>query len=292
MLDATLSAPDRARERRVRHDRLAPMRRPERRPVVSELGALDERDDLELFRRFAQTRDRATRNRLVERHMGLAAHIARRYGRSGGTEDDLRQVAMLGLVKAVDRFDPEFGVGFAAFAGTTIEGELKRHFRDKTWTVRVPRAAKELHLLVRRAAEELQQRDGRSPGVDELAAHLGIERDDVLRGLAASAAYRVGGLEAPSDGDEGGSSADRSSALSVDEVGYDHAVDRRVVDDLLRRLPAREREIVRLRFYEQQSQSEIAAVVGVSQMHVSRLLRRAFEQMREWMSEDEPTRAE
>lgn len=256
--------------------------------AMRETMPADERDDLELFRRFAETRDRSTRNRLVERHMGLAAHIARRYGRSGGAEDDLRQVAMLGLVKAVDRFDPEFGVGFAAFAGTTIEGELKRHFRDKTWAVRVPRAAKELHLLVRRAAEELQQRDGRSPGVDELATYLGVERDDVLRGLAASAAYRVGGLESPSDGDDANGSNDRSAALSVDEVGYERAVDRRVVDQLLARLPEREREIVRLRFYEQRSQSEIAAVVGVSQMHVSRLLRRAFEQMRDWLEDNGP----
>jgi RNA polymerase sigma-B factor len=124
--------------------------------------------------------------------------------------------------------------------------------------------------------------------VDELAAHLGIERDDVLRGLAASAAYRVGGLESPSDGDDTNGSNDRSAALSVDEVGYERAVDRRVVDQLLERLPEREREIVRLRFYEQRSQSEIAAVVGVSQMHVSRLLRRAFEQMRDWLEDDVP----
>ena len=222
--------------------------------------------------------------------MGLAAHIARRYGRSGGSQDDLRQVAMVGLVKAVERFDPEFGAGFAAFAGSTIEGELKRHFRDKTWTVRVPRAAKELHLVVRRAADELQQRNGRSPGVDELAAHLGIDRDDVLRGLAASAAYHVGGLDGPGDADdEPGSGADRSASLSVDETGYEHVVDSQVVAGLLDRLPAREREIVRLRFYEQRSQSEIAAAVGVSQMHVSRLLRRAFEQMREWMDHDDPS---
>jgi len=112
-------------------------------------------DDLELFYEFASTRQRSIRNRLVERHMGLAAHIAKRFSRPGGTEEDLRQVAMLGLVKAIDRFDPHYGVRFAAFAGSTIEGELKRHFRDHSWTVRVPRSAKDLHLLVRRATDEL-----------------------------------------------------------------------------------------------------------------------------------------
>src|SRR5512141_1984198 len=120
-------------------------------------------DDLDLFVEFAANRSRSLRNRLVERHMGLAAHIAKRFSRHGGTEDDLRQVAMLGLVKAVDRFDPDYGVPFAAFAGSTIEGELKRHFRDHSWVVRVPRSAKDLHLLVRRATDELVQQSGRSP---------------------------------------------------------------------------------------------------------------------------------
>src|SRR3954465_9566784 len=146
-------------------------------------------DDLELFVEFANTRGRATRNRLVERHMGLAAHIAKRFSRPGGAEEDLRQVAMLGLVKAVDRFDPNFGVPFAAFAGSTIEGELKRHFRDHGWAVPVPRAAKQLHLIVRRAADELVQSNGRSPSVAEIAEHVGLDREDVLRGLSASAAY-------------------------------------------------------------------------------------------------------
>ena len=237
-------------------------------------------DDDTLFRQYAESRDRVLRNEIVERHLGLAAHIAKRYtGRSSG-DDDLRQVAMLGLVKAVDRFDPDHGAAFSSFAGTTIEGELKRHFRDKTWTVRVPRSAKELHLSVRRATEELSQRLGHSPTVDEIARHLEIDRDDVFRGLAASAAYSVGTLDGPGTDDD--YSPDRQRALADDEDGYEQSDARAEIVRLLDRLPEREREIVTLRFFDELSQAEIAEQVGISQMHVSRLLRRSFEQMRQW----------
>ncbi len=243
-------------------------------------------DDLDLFVEFAANRSRALRNRLVERHMGLAAHIAKRFSRHGGTEDDLRQVAMLGLVKAVDRFDPHYGVPFAAFAGSTIEGELKRHFRDHSWAVRVPRSAKELHLMVRRASDDLVQSTGRSPSVEEIAAHLAVDRDDVLRGLSVSAASRVGSLSA--GGNDGSSDAplDRIGALATEDPGFEHAIEADVVERLLSRLPERERRIVQLRFYEQLSQAEIAAAVGVSQMQVSRLLRASFEQMRDWLTDE------
>ena len=220
-------------------------------------------EDLELFFEFASTRHRSIRNRLVERHMGLAAHIAKRFSRPGVADDDLRQVAMLGLVKAVDRFDPEFGVPFAAFAGSTIEGELKRHFRDHSWVVRVPRSAKDLHLLVRRATDELVQPSGRSPSVDEIAAHLGVERDDVLRGLAASSAYHVGTIQPGGTDGDTETPLDRVDALASEETGYDHALDNDLVARLLAQLTEREQEIVRLRFYEQQSQEQIAAAVGV-----------------------------
>ena len=243
-------------------------------------------DDLELFYEFASTRQRSIRNRLVERHMGLAAHIAKRFSRPGGTEEDLRQVAMLGLVKAIDRFDPHYGVRFAAFAGSTIEGELKRHFRDHSWTVRVPRSAKDLHLLVRRATDELVHKSGRSPSVDEIAAHLGVERDDVLRGLAASSAYHVGTIHSVGNDGDGDTPLDRIDALASEESGYEQAMDSHIVSGLLARLPDREREIVRLRFYEQMSQEQIAEAVGVSQMQVSRLLRASFEKMRQWMDAD------
>lgn len=244
----------------------------------------DAGDDLDLFREFASTRDRAVRNQLVERHMGLAVHVAKRFGRTGRRDEDLRQVAMVGLVKSVERFDPEYGVSFTTFAGRTIEGELKRHFRDHSWAVKVPRSGKDLHLAVRRAAAELEQRDGSSPGVDAIADHLRVDRDDVLRGLAVSAAASVEPIDRP--GDEG-SATDRHTALAADDDSLERVEQRQEIGRLLERLPERERRIVSLRFYEEMTQSEIADVVGVSQMQVSRLLRRSFEQMREW-AEDPP----
>jgi RNA polymerase sigma-B factor len=250
---------------------------------MTETSVAPDADDDTLFRRYATSKDRKVRNEIVERHLGLAAHIAQRFGTGRGPDDDLRQVAMLGLVKAVDRFDPDYGAAFSSFAATTIEGELKRYFRDRTWTVRVPRSAKELHLAIRRATEELSQANGRSPTVDQLAAHLQVDRDDVLRGLAATAAYSVGTIDGSGADDDGAS--DRQGFLADEEVGFDQSDDRRVVADLLDRLPEREREIVRLRFYEGLSQAEIADAMGISQMHVSRLLRQSFEQMRHWMSD-------
>jgi len=240
-----------------------------------------ELDDLDLFREFAASRSREIRNRLVERHMGLAAHISQRYGQSGRHDDDLRQVAMMGLVKAVDRFDPEYGAAFSAFAGRTIEGELKRHFRDTSWTVKVPRSGKELHLLVRRAVSELEQSHGVSPTVDAIADHLQIDREDVLRGLAATAAASVGTLDAGTDGHDVGT--DRQSALAADDRSFEHSENRQIIDGLLTELEPREQEIVRLRFFEEKSQQEIAELVGISQMHVSRLLRQSFERMRRAM---------
>ncbi len=243
-------------------------------------------EDLELFHSFVANPTRRRRNELVERHMGLAAHIAKRFSRSGLHDDDLRQVAMIGLVKAVDRFDPEHGAAFSSFAGLTIEGELKRHFRDTSWTVKVPRSAKELHLLVRNAADELSSRNAASPSVEDIADHLGIERDDVLRGLAATAAYNVGTLDAGSSDDGDSGPTDRQAALGSDDPMFEHAENVTVLTELLERLPERERQIVRLRFFEQETQSDIADLMGMSQMHVSRLLRKSFEQMRTWMDGD------
>ena len=233
--------------------------------------------DTELFRQLRRTGSRRLRNQIVERHIGLAVHISKRFSR-GRSDDDVRQVAMLGLVKAVDRFDPEHGAAFGSFAGLTIEGEIKRHFRDKTWTVRVPRRAKDLHLLVRDAGEEISVATGASPSVDDIAAHLGIDRDDVLRGLAATAAYQVGSLDTSNGDDE--PAGDRRMALASEETGFGETVDRHLVEQLLDVLPERERRIVELRFYAEKSQSEIAEHLGISQMHVSRLLRKSFEQMR------------
>ncbi len=229
-----------------------------------------------LFERSAGG-DRVARNLLVERYMGLATHISKRFAGRGRAED-VRQAAMIGLIKAVDRFDPDLGFPFSAFAGSTIEGELKRFLRDASWVVRVPRSAKELHLAIRRASEELTQRLGRSPTVAELAAHLRVDQDEVIRGLAAGAAYEVGSLDAPVGGPDG-----PPPAVADHERGYGDVLDASVVTRLMDKLPAREREIVRQRFFEERSQSEIAASLGISQMHVSRLLRKSFELMRTWL---------
>lgn len=252
---------------------------------MSDIDTSSDLDDLDLFREFAATKKRRLRNQLVERHMGLAAHIAKRYSRAGRRDDDLRQVAMIGLVKAVDRFDPEYGAAFSSFAGRTIEGELKRHFRDASWTVKVPRSAKELHLQVRNGATELEQRNGTSPSVDEIAEHLQIERDDVLRGLAASAASTVGTIDGGNNDDD--MPTDRQAALAEDDGMFEHAENIHLLTRLVAELPERQQEIIRLRFFEEKSQSEIADQIGVSQMHVSRLLKRSFEQMRDLMTAEQ-----
>jgi RNA polymerase sigma-B factor len=227
-----------------------------------------------LFAEFARTRNRRLRNELVERHMGLAAHVARRFGRRGPSDDDLRQVAFLALVKAVDRFEPERNVAFSTFAGRTIEGEIKRHFRDNTWTVSVPRSAKEIHLQLRRATDELTQTLGRAPTVPQLAVRLGVETDVVIEGIAAGSAYSTASLDAPALVEGPG------SELGSEDPGFGSVADSSIVGELINRLPTREREIVRLRFYEELTQGEIAERMGMSQMHISRLLRRSFEQMR------------
>lgn len=230
----------------------------------------------ELFRELKRTGRRRIRNQIVEEHMGLAIHIARRFSSTSQRDDDLEQVAMFALVKAADRFDPDLGVPFSSFAGRTIEGELKRHFRDKTWSVKVPRSAKDLHVAVRRANDELTGALNRSPTVDEVADHLQVDRDDVIIGLSAGDARRVSTIDpGPDDG-----AADRNAAIATPERGFADVENEAVVEELIDTLPEREREIVRLRFYGELSQSDIAERVGVSQMHVSRLLRRSFEMLR------------
>lgn len=233
----------------------------------------------ELFVEYRSTRRRRTRNRLVEAHIGFAHHIAARYANRGVADEDLRQIALLALVKAVDRFDPEVGAAFTTFAGHTIEGELKRHFRDGAWAVRVPRSTKELHLQVRKASELLTASLGRPPSVAEVANHLEVDQDQVVEALGAAAAFTARSLDRVSSPD--GAGADRAAQLASDDDTLEATVDRVLVERLLAELPERERTIVELRFFGNKSQTDIAEVVGVSQMHVSRLLRRAMTLMRD-----------
>jgi RNA polymerase sigma-B factor len=231
-----------------------------------------------LFVAYQASGERAVRNRLVEAHRGLAASIANDYRGRGVDLDDLVQIAMLGMLKAVERFYPERGIPFSSYASRTVNGEIKRYFRDRTWAVRPPRSAQERHLDLRRARTALSSRLGRPPTVDELAAELDISPDDVLDAVEAGAAYRATSLDARRAGDEdGGPLADR---LPAGDAPNGPVEMRLLVDQLLDQLPDREAEIMRLRFYDELTQSEIAERMGISQMHVSRLMRRCLGDLR------------
>lgn len=230
------------------------------------------------FVEYRRTGERQLRNELIEAHQGLAAHLARRFANRGEQLDDLKQVAFVGLLKAVERFDPDRNLEFSTFATATIEGELKRHFRDKTWAIRPPRRRQELHLRLGGAVSELSQKLGRAPRVPEVAAHLNVTEDEVLDAMDAGGAYRPTSLDAPRGGTE---SMSLQSRIGTEDTGFELAEHRLIVEELLATLPEREQTIVRLRFFEDMGQAEIAERVGISQMHVSRLLARTLLQLRE-----------
>lgn len=237
--------------------------------------------DDELLLRWWEHRNVEDRDALVKANMGLARSCARRFASRGEPLDDLEQVAMLGLVRALDRFDPTKGIPFAGFAIPTITGELRRHFRDTTWSVHVPRRAKDLHVRIPTTIEEMRLRLGRPPTPNELAEELSCTLDQVIDALDAGMAYR----SASTDTEEGARAA-TLSLLARSESGGDARLE---VEELLRILPERQRRIGWLRFYEDLSQQEIADIVGASQVHVSRLLRDALRQMRSASSADLPS---
>jgi RNA polymerase sigma-B factor len=222
------------------------------------------------FRRLRESGDRKLRNELIEEHRWIAANAARRFADKGEPIDDLIQVAMLGVLKAVERFDPGVGVPFISFAMPTVLGELRRHFRDATWAMRVPRRVKDLRTELTKVTEQLAAALGRPPKPAELATHMHVEVEDVLEALEAGAAYRPGPLAPPTEADDTGG---QGRALRVEDASLEGTVDRVLVDQLLDGLPERERRIVELRFFAGLSQSQIADEVGLSQVHVSRLLR-------------------
>jgi RNA polymerase sigma-B factor len=239
------------------------------------------------FEEYRDSRDRKLRNELIEAHKSLASHLARRFANRGEPFDDLLQVAYLGMLKAVERFDPDRNLEFSTFATATVEGELKRHFRDKTWSVRVPRRPQELHLRLGNAINELSQKLHRPPQISELAAELGVSEDGVLEAMEVGGAYRSTSLDAkPADG---GESLTLESRLGANDEGFDLAEHRVVLERLLDELPERERMIVQLRFFEDMTQTEIAQEVGISQMHVSRLLARTLVQLRERLDAPAPS---
>ncbi len=232
--------------------------------------------ELELFQ---QRDDPVARARLVAAYEGIAIRLAARYRGRGEPEDDLQQVARLGLLNAIDRFDADYGVKFATYATRTIVGELKRHLRDRTWSIRVPRSLQERWLETNRAAEDLTHRLHRSPTVDEIAAEIGASRDEVLEAMDAGSAYTAGSLDVPVGSEDGDAVlADRLGAIDAD---LETAGPWAFAVEQIRALPARERAILVMRFFEDKSQTEIAEAIGVSQMHVSRLLRRSLSKLRE-----------
>jgi RNA polymerase sigma-B factor len=214
------------------------------------------------------------RDRVIELYVPLAEYLARRFRNRGEPIDDLVQVANLGLIKSVDGYDPARGAAFTSYAIPMIVGELKRHFRDKGWDVRVPRRLQELRLEITRAGADLSQRLGRSPTVADIAAHLGIHEDEVVEGLDSGHAYRALSLQAPVQGEEAGSElGDLLGEVDPDMQGVE---DREALRPLLARLPVREQRIIAMRFFGNLTQSQIAAELGISQMHVSRLLAHAL----------------
>jgi RNA polymerase sigma-B factor len=223
--------------------------------------------------------DLAAREALVRRFMPLARSLARRYDRSSEPFEDLLQVASLGLLKALDRFDPALGHPFASFAVPTILGEMRRHFRDAGWSVHVPRGSQERALKVRDAQERLANSRGRAPTVNELAQYLELSTEEIIDALQAIQAYESLSLDAPRPGatDEATSYGD---AMGEEDVRYELVELDATVSAVLGRIPQREREILRMRFVEDLTQTEIAERVGISQMQVSRLLRRSLDQLR------------
>lgn len=223
---------------------------------------------------------RRQRDAIVQRCLPLADHIARRFEGRGESRDDLVQVARVGLVNAVRRYDVETGSDFVSFAVPTIMGEVRRHFRDNSWSVKVPRRLKELHLRLGAATSELSQRLGRAPTASELAAELEMDREEVIEGLIAGSSYNTLSI------DSGGGGADDDTPAIVDTLGdvdvsLDRIENREALRPLLAALPERERTVLVLRFFESLTQTQIAERVGISQMHVSRLLAKSLARLRD-----------
>jgi RNA polymerase sigma-B factor len=229
------------------------------------------------FREYATTRDPAMRERIILAYMGLSDRLAERYrGNRAASLDDLRQVARLGLVKAVDRYEPQRANPFIPYAVATVIGEIKRYLRDTGWRLRVPRGTKDLALRLCRAVDELPQQLGHSPTVAELATHLGASEDEVLEAIEVAQTRSSPSLDQPA-GEEGDAVL---GDFVMDNNPREEAENLLILPELVNRLPDRERRIVLLRYVDELTQDQIAERLGISQMHVSRLLRRALERMR------------
>jgi RNA polymerase sigma-B factor len=236
-------------------------------------------EDRALFARYLDQRDPVDREMLVERFLPLARQLAHRYQRPEEPFDDLFQVACLGLVNAIDRFDLEREVAFSSYAVPTILGEIKRYFRDRTWSVHVPRDLQDLALKVDRVVSELDLERHRKPTVAEIAERIGADEEDVLEALEATGAYRATSLQAPWGAEDSGEDT-LGDCLGIEERGFAAAEDRATIERLMRSITPREREVLRLRFSADLTQAEIGERVGVSQMQVSRILRQSVSRLR------------
>ncbi len=223
------------------------------------------------------------RDALVHLHLPLVEHSARRFRNRGEPFEDLVQVGTIGLIKSIDRFDTERGVEFSTYATPTIIGEIKRYFRDKGWAIRVPRRLQELRMQIGATSAELTQALGRSPTPRELAESIGCSVEEIVEGIESGNAYSTLSLDATRDDEDGSSSM--MDAIGSEDINLEHVEIRESIKPLLDRLDAREKKILLLRFFKNMTQSQIAEEIGVSQMHVSRLLNRTLEQLRTSLEE-------
>jgi RNA polymerase sigma-B factor len=247
--------------------------------------------DKVLLRRYHEHGDLAAREQLIEQYMSLVRSLARRYSYRGEQLEDLVQIGAIGLIKAIDRFDIERGVELTTYATPNIIGEIKRHFRDKGWSVRVPRGLQELNVQISKLIEQLTVQLGRSPTIPELAEAAGVEEEAVLEALESGRAYSSVSLSTGASSDDEGE-LDPLESLGSDEHEYEISEDRAVLAPGFKVLDQRERRILHLRFFRGLTQSQIAEQIGISQMHVSRLIRRSLEKIREEIAEEESEAAQ
>jgi RNA polymerase sigma-B factor len=243
-------------------------------------------DDKILLRRYHEDGDLQAREQLIEQYMSLVRSLARRYSYRGEQLEDLVQIGAIGLIKAIDRFDLERGVELTTYATPNIIGEIKRHFRDKGWSVRVPRGLQELNVRLSRLVEQLTVQYSRSPTIPELAKAAGVEEEEVLEALQSGRAYTTLSLSVSGGGGDD-DDLDPLESLGTEEHQYEVSEDRALLAPGFKALDERERKILQLRFFDGLTQSQIAQQVGISQMHVSRLIRRSLEKIRETIAEDE-----
>ena len=247
-------------------------------------------DDKILLRKYHEEGDLHAREKLIEQYMSLVRSLARRYSYRGEQLEDLVQIGAIGLIKAIDRFDLDRGVELTTYATPNIIGEIKRHFRDKGWSVRVPRGLQELNVQLSRLVEQLTVQLARSPTIPELAKAAGVEEEEVLEALESGRAYTSLSLSVGGGGGDD-DDLDPLESLGTEEHQYEVSEDRAVLAPGFKVLDERERKILQLRFFEGLTQSQIAQQVGISQMHVSRLIRRSLEKIRETIAEDEESLA-